>query len=105
MASKKSSIAETWLQRIDKPRNSAHYLAVNRQAVGRMQDAAVDVKEYSGSYLYIFEDGSSLYEKHRDDWFHGSTYIRCPECEEWHEYDPKHYNSDICAECDEVAED
>jgi len=100
MATKLISKAEQWLKRIDKPRQTGHYLAVDRQAVERMIDAAVSVEESYGSYIYIFEDGSSLWEKHTDDWFPGVKYIQCPECDEWRKFDAA-YTSDICAECDD----
>jgi len=45
---------------------------IDRRAVKRMKGAAVDViQDGSPRYtdLYVFADGSGLYEKHRDDWF------------------------------------
>jgi hypothetical protein len=88
----KGNLAEQWAERIDRIDNSS--------IIEKMCHAAVDEQEYGGSYLYIFEDGSSLYEKHRDDWREGETYVRCPECEVWRELDDT-YISDICNDCDE----
>jgi hypothetical protein len=61
---KKTTIAEKWLDRIDRPKNG-----INRDAVRRMQEDATDVLESYGSYLYIFEDESGLWEKRDDDWY------------------------------------
>jgi hypothetical protein len=70
--------AETWLEKIDRPwmnEPDAHKrvaTGIDRRAVRRMKDDAVDeIQDGSPRYtdLYVFADGSGLYEKRRDDWF------------------------------------
>jgi len=99
--------ADQWIDVIDRPRKTGHYLAVNNGAVKRMQSAAVDVQESYGSYIYIFEDGSSLYEKRNKDRYPGDSYIQCPSCEEWNRLEDYTQEAngltDLCAEC--YAED
>ena len=65
------TIAKQWIERIDN--NSA----------AKMQDDAVGEVEERGSWVYIFSDGSSAWEKRRGDWYPGDPYVQCPSCEEW----------------------
>jgi hypothetical protein len=101
MAKSDCSIAQQWQTKIDKRRPTGHYLAVDRRAVKKMEGNAVEVKESFEFYIYIFEDGSSLYEKHRDDWFCGGDYAQCPSCGEWREHAADNHNSNICDDCDQ----
>ena len=87
MAKEKATIADKWIERIDN--NSAE----------KMQEDAVGEVEARGSWVYIFADGSSAYEKRRGDWYPAGDYIQCPECEEWREM-PDGDFCDICDECD-----
>lgn len=60
------TIAEQWLHRIDKPER------MNRTTIRRMKDAAVnELQEASPmrTEVFVFADGSGLYEKRQDDWF------------------------------------
>lgn len=85
MPTGKPTIAQQWLEKIDKPnRREVRDRSIDKRAVEQMTDNAADAQEYGASYVYIFDDGSSLYEKRRDDWYSGGGYIRCPECEVWH---------------------
>jgi hypothetical protein len=62
--------AEQWIQKIDNPRTAGGYgSGINKRAVERMQGAAEEVGEVRGTYIYVFKDGSGLYEKRRDDWY------------------------------------
>jgi hypothetical protein len=70
--------AETWLERIDRPwmngktPNERVAAGIDRKAVRRMKEAAMeDIQDGSPHYttLYVFTDGSALYEKRTDDWF------------------------------------
>jgi|ERR1035438_8584435 hypothetical protein len=72
------TIAETWLEKIDRPwmsepdANKRVGTGVDRRAVKQMKRAAVeDIQEGSPRYttLYVFSDGSGLWEKRQDDWF------------------------------------
>jgi hypothetical protein len=66
-----ATIAEQWLEKIDHP-NVATPSGISRDAVERMQDDAVDVLQgASGRYtdVFVFEDGSGLYEKRKNDWY------------------------------------
>jgi len=83
------SIAEKWVGRLDD--NSSP------SAVTKATDAAVDVMERFGEYHYIYEDGSSIYEKRRGDWYPGSDYIQCPECSQWHDADKS------CSDCATIS--
>jgi hypothetical protein len=100
MATEKRSIAETWQARIDQPKKKGGWDAsINKQAVKRMMDAAVGLlQETTGrcTDIYIFEDGSSLYEKRRDDWYTEDDFVQCPECDEWRKEDVEECE---CAEC------
>ena len=93
--------AKQWLEVIDRPKVTGSYYSISKKTVQHMTDTAVDVKESYGSYIYIFDDGSSLYEKRKNDWYPAGEYIQCPECEQWREYNEADYTSDICAECDD----
>jgi hypothetical protein len=70
----KLTIAETWLERIDRPwvrTKNAHQrtrTGIDRRAAKRMKKAALeDIQD--GTSLYFFKDGSCLWEKHQDEWF------------------------------------
>jgi hypothetical protein len=91
MAEEIQTIAEKWIQRIDD------------NPVAKMQDDAVAVVEERGEYVYIFEDGSSVYEKRRNDWYPAGEYVQCAECEEWREM-PEGDSYDICDDCDAIGE-
>jgi len=101
MAIETISIAETWQERIDRPqKKGGWYAGINKQAVKRMMDAAVDVLQSASrrcTDLYIFRDGSSLYEKRRDDWYTADNFVQCPECDEWRKEDVD--EGEECAEC------
>jgi hypothetical protein len=63
------SKAEEWLERIDHPETEGD---IDRRAVRRMQDGAVDVLQEASRMstdIFVFADGSGLYEKRKDDWF------------------------------------
>jgi hypothetical protein len=65
------TIAERWLNKIDNP-SPATPSGISHDAVERMKDAAEDVIQCASpryTDLYIFEDGSGLWEKRKDDWF------------------------------------
>jgi hypothetical protein len=89
------TLADKWVKRLDA--NSSP------SAATKATDAAVAVVEEYGEYVYIFADGSSIYEKRRGDWYPGGKYVQCPECEEWRALE-EHHASDICAECDAIGE-
>jgi hypothetical protein len=64
--------AEKWLKKID-CRAKATPSSISRDAVELMQDDAVNVLQgASGRYtdVFVFKDGSGLYEKRKDDWYH-----------------------------------
>jgi hypothetical protein len=69
------TIAETWLERIDRPwmnepdATKRAWTGIDRRAVTRMKDAAVEDIQARYTTLYVFSDGSGLCEKRRDDWF------------------------------------
>ena len=70
------TIAETWLEKIDRPwvnaKRSRSYTDIDLNAVRRMKEAAVEeIQDASPRYtsLYVFSDGSGLYEKRQHDWF------------------------------------
>jgi hypothetical protein len=84
---KEMTIAWKWVNRMDE------------NVVANMQDDAVAVVEERGEYVYIFEDGSSAYEKRRGDWYPAGKYVQCSECEEWREM-PEGDSYDICDDCD-----
>jgi|HubBroStandDraft_2_1064218.scaffolds.fasta_scaffold1558933_2 hypothetical protein len=69
------TISEKWIKRLDE------------NAVEQMQNDAVGEVEGDYSWVYIFKDGSSVYEKRRGDWYPGDEYVQCPSCEEWREVD------------------
>jgi len=61
--------AKQWIEVIDRGTLTAN---VNRKAIKRMKEAAVDVIQDGADPfrdLYIFSDGSALYEKRKDDWY------------------------------------
>jgi hypothetical protein len=99
------SNATHWIEVLDQSQSTSLYAKPTKAAIRRMENAAVGVVEEFGVYVYIFSDGSSVYEKRRGDWYPGGKYVQCPECEEWRALeDEEHYFSDICAECDAVGE-
>jgi hypothetical protein len=67
------AIAERWLDKIDRPLEKDGWTAgIDRNAVKQMKNAATDcIPEGSPRYttLYVFADGSGMYEKRTDDWF------------------------------------
>jgi hypothetical protein len=66
----KHTIAETWQEKIDRP--LPKYKDIDHDAVRKMKGAAEDVlHETSPRYndLFVFSDGSGIYEKRPDDWF------------------------------------
>jgi hypothetical protein len=73
MATEKMTIAETWLQRIDKPMAAGGFDAgISKKAVKRMQEWAVKILQDASprcSDIYVFTDGSGLWEKRTDDWY------------------------------------
>ena len=81
------AIAEKWVTRLDD--NSSQHIQdeMNNEAVGEVESC--------GTWVYIFEDGSSIYEKRRGDWYTGNEYVRCPSCDEWREGD----ETVDCADC------
>lgn len=65
------TIAEHWLEKIDHPKPPTP-CGISRDAVDRMMGDAADViQDGSPRYtdLYVFRDGSGIYEKRQDDWF------------------------------------
>lgn len=84
MAKETATIAQQWIERIDN--NSA----------AKMQDDAVGEVEERGSWIYIFPDGSSVWEKRRGDWYPGDPYVQCASCGEWREDDDQ-----ACGFCDQ----
>jgi hypothetical protein len=69
------STAEIWLERIDRPwrkvKNAWAGTGISKSAVRRMTDAAVDVfpdASPRNSDIYVFDDGSGLWEKSKGDW-------------------------------------
>jgi hypothetical protein len=73
MATQQMTIAETWLQRIDKPMAAGGFDAgISKKAVKRMQESAVNILQDASprcSDIYVFADGSGLWLKRQDDWF------------------------------------
>jgi hypothetical protein len=65
-----ATIAEQWLELIDSTE------PISRKTVKRMKGAAVDVVQEGSprcTDIYIFSDGSGLWEKREDDWFIAET--------------------------------
>ena len=60
-------------EKIDRPlQKGGSDAGIDHNAVKQMKDAAADfIPEGSPRYttLYVFEDGSGIYEKRKDDWF------------------------------------
>jgi hypothetical protein len=69
----KTTIADEWLKHL------------NFDAVREMQDDAEEFEDEDNTY--VFADGSSVYEKHRNDWRSGGKYIQCPSCKQWRSID------------------
>jgi hypothetical protein len=73
MATETMTIAETWLQRIDKPMAAGGFDAgVSKKAVKRMQESAVTILQDASprcTDIYVFADGSGLWLKRQDDWY------------------------------------
>ena len=75
---KTQTIAEQWEEKIDRPwrsepdSNRRKWTEIDRKAVRQMKAAAADVlSKASQRYtdIYVFADGSGLWEKRTDDWF------------------------------------
>jgi len=73
-----NNLTETWLEKIDRPwwnkktPDERVATGLDRRALCQMKGAAEDaISEASPRYttMYIFSDGSGLYEKQTDDWF------------------------------------
>jgi hypothetical protein len=73
MATEQMTIAETWLQRIDKPMAAGGFDAgISKKAVKRMQESAVNILQDASprcTDIYVFADGSGLWEKRPKDWY------------------------------------
>jgi hypothetical protein len=73
MATAKMTIAETWLQRIDKPMAAdGSDSGISKKVVKRMQESAVNILQDASprcSDIYVFADGSGLWLKRQDDWY------------------------------------
>jgi hypothetical protein len=73
MAIEKMTIADTWLQRIDKPMTAGGFGAgISKKAVELMQESAVNILQDAsprGTDIYVFADGSGLWLKRQDDWY------------------------------------
>jgi hypothetical protein len=75
MATEKLTVAETWLEKIDRPLMNAprgSWVGIDRRAVRRMRDAAEDVLQSASpryTDIFVFADGTGIYEKRQDDWF------------------------------------
>jgi hypothetical protein len=95
MAERIMTIADMWVNRLDEHSSPA--------ITTKMQDDAVAVVEERGEYVYIFKDGSAVYEKRRGDWYPAGEYVQCPECEEWRAM-PEGDCCDICDDCDAIGE-
>jgi hypothetical protein len=90
------TIAQKWIQRLED--NSVE--AMQNDVVGEVEAGGW------GGYAYIFPDGSSVWQKRKNDWYPGDEYVQCPSCEEWREMpDDEDYVCDICDECDEAEVD
>jgi formylmethanofuran dehydrogenase subunit E len=87
MAEQIMTLADVWINRIDD------------NPVAKMQDDAVAIVEECGEYVYIFEDGSSVYEKRQGDWYPASTYIQCSECDEYFNQSNATSNDNLCDPC------
>jgi hypothetical protein len=94
---KEMTIAWKWVNRLDE--NSSPAITT------KMQDDAVAVVEERGEYVYIFEDGSSVYEKRRGDWYPAGTYIQCGECDEYFNQDNATSGDNLCDQCVENRAD
>jgi hypothetical protein len=88
----KKSIAEKWQAKIDRPK-----YGINKNAVKQMDENTVAVIESFGSYIYIFDDGSSLWEKRRDDWYTDDNYLQCKECNGW--FSEQYEDNNDCEHC------
>jgi hypothetical protein len=98
MAKTKLTIAERWIKRLDDNSSPA--------VTAKMQDKdVVGVVEEFGTYVYIFKDGSAVYEKRRGDWYPAGEYVQCSECEEWREAEEFDALDDKCATCIQEDED
>ena len=73
MAPEELTIAERWLDKIDRPLQKGGWnQGIDRNAVRRMKTAATDVLQDASprcSDIYVFADGSGLWLKRQDDWF------------------------------------
>jgi hypothetical protein len=110
MATEKMTIADTWLQRIDKPMAAGGFDAgINKKAVKRMQESAVNILQEASprcSDIYVFADGSGLWLKRQDDWYPADEELiaevlgRCSGCDAT---DPDDCECDPYPEDDEVT--
>jgi hypothetical protein len=78
MAIEKWTIAEKWLEKIDRPWMSGKTpsdrvaAGIDRRAVRSMKDAAENVLQSASpryTDIFVFADGTGVYEKRQDDWF------------------------------------
>jgi formylmethanofuran dehydrogenase subunit E len=91
---KEMTIAWKWVNRLDE------------DVVEKMQDDAVAVADESTEQpVYIFADGSAVYEKRRGDWYPAGTYIQCSECAEYFKQDNATSGDNLCDQCVENRAD
>jgi hypothetical protein len=78
MATEKWTIAEKWLEKIDRPWMSGKTpgdrvaAGIDRRAVRSMKDAAENVLQSASpryTDIFVIADGTGVYEKRQDDWF------------------------------------
>jgi hypothetical protein len=74
MATKHSTKAEQWLEKIDHPKGiqGTGQMGINRRSVKRMMEAAEHVLQDASprcTDIYVFADGSGLWLKRQDDWY------------------------------------
>jgi hypothetical protein len=75
MAPEKVTIAEKWLEVIDRPtgvKGTGNGVGIDRNAVRRMKTSAVyALQEASprGTDIYVFADGSGLWLNRPNDWY------------------------------------
>src|ERR1700722_863720 len=85
------TLADKWVKRLDA--NSSP------SAATKATDAAVAVVEERGEYVYIFKDGSSIYEKRRSDWYPAGKYVQCRECDEYFKQVNATSRDTLCDQC------
>ena len=78
MATQQMTIAEQWLEKIDRSWMSGKTpdervaAGIDRRAVRQMKDTAENVLQSASpryTDIFVFRDGSGIYEKRQDDWF------------------------------------